>query len=424
MNFFLNKKIKAGALQYTMFIAVVIVILISTFLTLTFLQNHFKTLANFRIESIQNVDIGVQYNLENDLTYDEQQEIKLPGASEDKLISLKKHWGVFDLLTIKSIVKNNEFEKIGLVGGFQVEKPALYLKDNNNALVLVGNTNIQGDVFLPINGVKAGNISGHSYFSNQLINGTVSQSNSKLPNIKNRIYLEELSNGMIDTENSIFIELEEGKKIANSFSKPTEIYKQSGSFVLRNIKLVGNIIIQSDSLIRVENTTQLNDVLLIAPTIEVMNNVTGNFQAFATKNITVGENCKLIYPSVLFINEEKTDNSVKQDTNENAKIQINSNSSIKGMVAFLSNSTITNYKPQIVLEENSKVEGEVYCDKNFELKGTIIGSVYTNNFIATQFGSIYQNHIYNGAIVEPDLPKQYVGLQIENSTSKISEWLY
>jgi hypothetical protein len=424
VNSFIHKKIKAGALQYTMFISVVIVILISTFLLLTFLQNHFKTVSNFHIQSIQNTDLGFQYVSEREIPYDLQQDIKLPSAIESELILTKKHWGLFNLLKVQSKVKNNVFEKIGLLGGFQVKKTALYLKDNNNALVLVGNTKIQGKVFLPKNGVKGGYISGHSYYGNQLIYGPIMQSNSELPIIKNRGYLEELSKGIVDNENLIFINLIEGRKILNSFSKPTQIYKQSGVLTLRNLKLGGNIIIQSDTLIRVDNTAKLSDVLLIAPAIEIMNNVTGNFQVIARNSIVVGENCSLSYPSVLLINEKKVYSSEKSGSIESAKIQISSNSIVKGIVAFLSNNVMSNYKPQIILEENSKVVGEVYCDKNFELKGDVYGSVYTNNFIAAQFGSVYQNHIYNGNIIEANLPTQYVGLPLENSIPKTSEWLY
>ncbi len=39
---------------------------------------------------------------------------------------------------------------------------ALYLKDNNKPLVLVGGTRIDGKAYLPKRGVKSGNIAGYS----------------------------------------------------------------------------------------------------------------------------------------------------------------------------------------------------------------------------------------------------------------------
>lgn len=424
MKFFLNKKVSAGALQYTLFIAVLIVLLISTFLTLSFLQNQFKTKSNFQIQCIQNADLGFGYIAENDISYEQEKTIELSTEPESQLVITKKHWGIFDLIQVQSHVKNARFYKIGLMGGFQSEKPALYLKDNNNALVLVGNTEIRGSAFLPINGVKRGNIVGHSYYGNQLIYGTTTQSDKKLPEIKNRSYVEQLSTGMIDLEDAIYIELEEGLKIINAFSKPTQIYKQQGIVNLRDIQLTGNIIIQSDTLIKIDKTALLSDVLLIAPNITVMDGVTGNFQAIASKNITIGSNCNLTYPSVFVLNEKETENSGTIKKDETAQLLINSNTSIKGIVAFLSKNSTGSYLPQIIMEENSKVIGEVYCDKNFELKGEVSGTVYTSGFIAKQYGSIYQNHIYNGSILQGKLPQQYVGLPIKNSMPKVSKWLY
>lgn len=420
----MNKKVGAGALQYTLFIAVLIVLLISSFLTLSFLQNQFKIKSNFQIQCIKNADLGFDYLSANEITYEQEKTIILSTDIGSQLVIKKAHWGIFDLVQVQSNVKNATFHKIGLIGGFQQEKPALYLKDNNNALVLVGNTEIQGTAYLPKNGVKAGNIAGHSYYGNQLIYGSIIQSDTKLPEIKNRIYVEQLSKGIIDLQDAIYIELYEGLKIINAFSKPTQIYKQQGIVNLHDIQLTGNIIIQSDTLIKIDKTALLSDVLLIAPNITVMDGVTGNFQAIASKNITIGSDCNLSYPSVFILNEKETENSGKIKKDEIVQLLINSNTSIKGIVAFLSNNDTGSYLPQIIMDENSEVIGEVYCDKNFELKGEVSGSVYTNGFIAKQYGSIYQNHIYNGRILQGNLPQQYVGLPIENSIPKVSKWLY
>jgi hypothetical protein len=70
------------------------------------------------------------------------------------------------------------------------------------------------------------------------------------------------------------------------------------------------------------------------------------------------------------------------------------------------------------------VIGEVYCNQNTELKGAVIGSVFTNNFIANQFGSVYQNHLYHGQISIDQLPEAYVGLLFNNSKQGIAKWLY
>ena len=424
MRLIFNKKIKAGALQYTLFVAVLIMILISTFLALTYLQIHFKTTSNFQIQSIRNADMGFDYISESEIRYEEEKTIELSSDISSHLILTKKHWGVFDILKVDSKIKDASFQKIGLIGGYQSEKMALYLKDNNKALVLVGNTKIQGRAFLPKKNVKRGNIAGHSYYEKELIYGAIYSSNKKLPVIKNREYIYNLAKGVYNQENVEFIELYEGLKKVNSFNNPTQFYKQQGEINLQNIQLIGNIIIQSDKLIKVENTALLNDIILIAPRIEIKDNVGGNFQAIATNSIEVGSNCNLSYPSALIVNEEEILVSEKNKNKELVQLIINSNSSIKGIVAYLSKKQKSNYKTQIYIGKNSIIKGEVYCDKNLEPKGSVHGSVYTSNFIARQYGSVYQNHIYNGSILLNKLPQQFVGLNTENSIQKVSKWLY
>ena len=70
------------------------------------------------------------------------------------------------------------------------------------------------------------------------------------------------------------------------------------------------------------------------------------------------------------------------------------------------------------------VDGELYCEANTDLQATVNGSVYTNGFVAKQFGSIYQNHLYNARINSSQLPTAYAGLQWENSHQNIAKWLY
>lgn len=272
--------------------------------------------------------------------------------------------------------------------------------------------------------MKRGNIAGHSYYAKELIYGAIYNSSKKLPSITNREHINNLAKGVFSQENIEFIELSEGLKKVNSFNNPTQFYKQQGVLNLHNIQLIGNIIIQSDKLIKVEKTALLNDIILIAPRIEIKDNVSGNFQAITSKGIAVGTNCNLSYPSALIVNEEESISSTNSKNDELVQLIISSNSSIKGIVAYLSKKATSNYKTQVYIGENAVINGEVYCDKNLELRGNVYGSVYTNNFITKQYGSVYQNHIYNGSILLSRLPQQYVGLSMEGSMLKVSKWLY
>lgn len=421
-----NIKLKAGALQYTILIAVVIAILVFTFISLTFLYQNIKIKNNHFLQTIHQANWGVNAASNTEFPYDEIITLNSQEYSEGTTTLRKKNWGIFDVLTVTCTIGNESFTKNAMLGGFSNDRPSLYIQESNQSLVVVGDTKIEGKVFLSQNGVKRGSIGGYSYTGLQLIYGSVEPSTNTLPVINNRSYLKQLSLSLIQAENTIPLELQENSVVYNSFSNATQVVFSDTAVELQNVQLTGNIIIQSAIAIKVNQSAQLTEVLLIAPIIEISDGVTGSFQAIATNKIVVGKNCQLNYPSSLVVYENETNqtpNQNKPEENSN-QIQIQSGTELRGVVAFLSDDEIYNYAAQMSIEETVKIKGEVYCNKNVELKGTVIGSVFTKGFIAHQFGSIYLNHIYNGTILPFEYPKQYAGLGLEAKVQKIAKWLY
>jgi cytoskeletal protein CcmA (bactofilin family) len=421
-----TKKLKAGALQYTIFVSVLILLLVTTFISLAYLQQKTRIKASFFQEAVNNASKSFDYLKTHQIPYYADFNISFNNEIDNNTILSKKPWGIFDVVTSKTSVKNEYFQKMAFTGGYSTQREALFLNDNNKPLVLVGNTKIQGNVALPKKGVKRGNIAGNSYYGSQLIYGNIRLSNTSLPQLNNETYLKPYFNDSFINNEFEFFELKDNLKKVVSFDEQTELVKNFGQINLQFIELTGNIIIQSSTKIKVSISALLTDVILIAPIIEIENSVKGNFQALATKQILVGENCELNYPTSLIINEESISSSNQQNkvTDKINQIVVNENTTIKGIVAFLTNTKQTNYKPQILLEKNAIVSGEVYCEKNFELKGTVNGMIYTDSFVATQFGSVYINHIFNGTIIESNLPKQYSGLQLPSTKNKVVKWVY
>ena len=420
---FYKTKLQAGALQYTIFISVVIALLVFAFISLTHVQKKLSIKACFFQEVISSVNQSFDYLAHHNIPYHEQTEMVLSTEENVATVVHKSHWGIFDIATVTSKKRKETFTKTALLGGYQQQKTGLYLQNINQPLVLVGNTRIEGKTYLPEQGVKRGTIAGHSYMGTKLIYGSIANSNEKLPKIENEIYIKMVRDKILLEENNIFIEFQENTRLINSFEKPTNIIRSNDIIELRFVELTGNIIIHSAIKIKVYPSAKLKDVILIAPQIEIVEKVNGNFQGFATKKLTVGSNCKLTYPTALVLTE-KEKRTTQNNNEEVNQINIDKNTEIKGIIAFITKDNLENYKPQIVLEENTLITGEVYCNQNIELKGTVKGSVYTKGFIANQFGSVYKNHIYNGKILSNDLPLQYCGLSLKNAQQKVAKWLY
>ncbi len=419
------KKLKAGALQFAMFAVVVIALLLAAFVIFVHVYKTFKVQTQFTIDVVKNAKLGINYTLANDLKLNDTIALN---QNENNNTSIKLHrdyWGLFEKVTSVSNIKNKTIKNIGLMGGLQIEpdRMALYLEDNNRPLVVVGDTKIKGVSYLPKQGVKTGNISGHSYYGDRLIYGRQKTSSTLIelpPETQNEIQTISKNLSVFKADN--FIDIDAKKVFYNSFYNPVQLMYSPGLIDLSGKSLVGHIIVQSETKIVVGASTNLKEVILIAPTIDIKNGTQGRFQAFATKEITVGKNCELHYPSTLVLKENHK-RVLNTDTNKaSSLIKVQKGSHIKGAIAYLGHTS--NYNPQIIIDEGTIIEGEVYCNQNIELLGAVYGSIYTSGFVYNQSGSKYQNHIYGGTINANKLSLEYVGLPLNNTKKGIAKWLY
>lgn len=421
----INTKVKAGALQLTLFIVVVIALLLASFLIFVHTYTQFNVQSNFVVETTQNANKGIQHALHNNIPLNDSTMIQLIDDDNKSLKITRAYWGLFEKISSVASIKNYKFEKVALIGASQskLNRTVLFLEDNNKPLVLAGNTRIEGLAYLPERGIRTGNISGHSYYGDRLIYGSTRKS-SKLPKVLSE--LQEHLEHIFTDEQTNFLDISKAQKFKNSFFEPLQLVYSPDEIRLEAMTMTGYIMIQSETRIVVEASSNLKDVILIAPTVEIKDHVIGTFQVIANESISVGENCKLHYPSALVVFNEKilTPNEQQNSDDEANAITINEGSTINGVVFWNTPTKTRNYDPQVLINEKVIINGEVFCNSNLELKGTVHGTIYTSNFVARQSGSIYQNHIYNGTIIVGMLPQEYVGLPFESSKKGVVKWLY
>ena len=420
----LKHKIVSGALQFTLFIGVLVALLLIGLILLTYSHQFFILQSKATIENIQLSNTGINYLLENNLNCKDTLDIEELTTSNQKVEVQHNLWGIFDKAVVKITNRKKVFYKVALLGTKMsaLKRPALYLQENFKPLILVGKSIIKGNAFLPKQGVIPGYISGDGYTGTTLIQGQTDRSTFILPKLSLEIRrnINELLDNHLDNnidENDLF-------KTINSFTKTTKIYSRNNEILLDRNKLTGNIIIKSDKSIIIKAATVLNDVILIAPIVIFEDNVTANCQIIASKTIKIGKNCNLNYPSSLILIQKtnKLRNNIIE-SNDN-QIIIESNTIIKGTLCYFESIKEDNFKTQIVLNKDSVVKGEVFCEGNFDLKGSVIGTVYTNQFIVNRGGSLFINYIYNGKISNDLLPESFCGILFENSKKGIAKWLY
>src|SRR5690606_31089184 len=101
-----------------------------------------------------------------------------------------------------------------------------------------------------------------------------------------------------------FLDISKLKTHQNSFYNPAQVIYSNTDIALFNVSLTGHILVQSKTKITVDFSSTLKDVILIAPIIEIKAESKGTFQAFATKEINIGENGCFEYPSAFVLMED------------------------------------------------------------------------------------------------------------------------
>lgn len=427
-----TKKIQAGALQFVLFIGAVVAILLSTFMLLSFTHNQFDKKTDILITLVKSADFGLETSLDKQIGLGESIEISNENDVAIDIKVARDLWGVFEKRTVTTSHRNSKYIKTALIGGAdRNEMPALYVNDHQRPVIMAGNAMITGDAFLPEQGLKMGNIMGLSYNRSSLLYGRQKLSGSSLPSLSSELktQIAQLTRYDYLPKGEVLTTIpEEGLK--NSFQSPTLIIRDR-VVRLSKTSLVGNIIVSASYKIIVEADANLQDVVLMAPEIIIENWVKGQFQAIASESISVGKKCELAYPSALVVNKkpvfvDATNPDTKPTFNTKPAIYMDSYAWVGGFVMVLDDSAAQQYAPQIKLDDNAKVVGEVYCTKNLELKGVVTGSVATDAFIALEDGSVYQNHLYNGSINSTSLNKSYAGLLLASreDNKKVMKWLY
>ena len=198
----------------------------------------------------------------------------------------------------------------------------------------------------------------------------------------------------------------------------------TGDIRLDGITAIGNIIIKSEGKITIPATCSLTDVVLIAEEIEFETGFKGSAQAFSTKKILVGERVELTYPSALVVMTKEEGTPIANTIEQAINIEVKPSSIVNGVIVYAEENGKNNFNTQVKLWENTLVRGEVYCNQNIELMGIVEGSIFARGFMANQFGSMYQNHIYNGKVSEKALPTEYAGLLLDGKKKGVVKWLY
>jgi len=319
-------------------------------------------------------------------------------SSGDTSEITRRDWGAFRVIVANTHHKVGTVNKSAIIGyetdGFY---PALYLPERKQTLKLCGETRIEGTASLGERGAERGYITGQSYKGDKLIYGKQKKSERSLPSLKSS-----LKNANFQNYRKNCIKIDPiTTDTSFAFSEKTRLISQTEQLYIKN-SISGNIILHSFDTIVVMSDAQLENVILIAPNIRFEKGFSGSVQVIAHETIKLGKGVKLNYPSALILNEER-----KNETANKHGIFLLEESQVLGGVLLFSQKP--NSRKQLLLQvDNSRIGGLVYNLGETELKGEIIGHLYTNQFTLRAGGGQYSNHLLNAKISSDLLPEDMI----------------
>lgn len=404
--------VKGSALHFSILVATIVVLLLSSFLLLSKTQFFFKQRSADFVKEANASSKGLRHYLQFESSAGDSISYNY---LDSNLFIEQSFWGGFEKCISTS--EQTGFKKMALAGsGFYKSIPSIVLQDNFMPLAVVGNTYLEGTAILPESGVKAGSMAGQYYSGERLVYGAVQDVNDKgFPKISKpwKRYIEDLTKYIPSTYNVILDNLTDAQ---NSFFDATKYYYATEPIVLTQ-ELSGNLIIKSETAIVVEQNSAITDAFLIAPTITINENVAGRMHLVSTDSIIIKKGVRLEYPSSLVL-LDKT-----EDQNQGF-IKIAKDALIQGNVIYLSDTTEEIATSSIILETGSEVRGAVYCQGALDVQGIIQGSAMTYYTLASENGQRYKNHLFDAKIMTKNVPINSAGIPLENTQKSIALWLY
>lgn len=419
-----SKRIQGSALVIVLVLSLVVLILLGGVMVFMY---HTKTqiYRNFRWQALESNALSAIHVQLAKPEGGPKTVFDLYGKGKDSVLTSQYSWGVWGIISVKAFAKKDTISKMAIFGYPTTDslRSAIYMVDQNRPLSIAGNTEIVGPVYLPEAGIKRGYIEGMGYMSIDLVKGAIRKSGSKMPPIDEgtlsplKEILAQVSSDSVATITTQNEDLLRRDSLVVSFASPMVTIATNQKVDLGRKVWKGPIRLTSTKPIRIKESTQLEHIILVAPSILVDGRFKGKMQAFATDSITVGSRAALLYPSCLGL----VKNRVKK---VQPFISIADYSTVSGLV--FTHSAITDRVMSLVqLSSFGLVRGQIFADGFAEIKGRVQGNVTCQKFFLRTPSSIYENYLLDAKINSQVLPTSYVGSKLIPSAKnkKIIQWV-
>jgi hypothetical protein len=300
---------------------------------------------------------------------------------DSKVFISYRNWGLYDLVDIWSY--NKMKRKIWLYGRKYESKynAAFWLGNNNKNLDLVGNTEVEGNLFV-------GNDISYSQIKNEYFSGKkidiryINKSTQFLPDFyadKRNLVLSFYSNYHKSPE------IHDNSIIDVGFDEVLKEYSCTDK--LSNINVTGNVILKGEN-IEIDSSVRLKDIIMVSNSVKIKNGFKGSVQIFAKDSVIVENKAYLEYPSGIYLENEKA-----------GKIKMSSESEVNGYVIVnITDETLKNNSLNFEMSPTSTIRGLLFVNGIAQIQGEIYGSVFLKDSYLFKNEGYYTNILYNTKI--------------------------
>lgn len=418
--------LRAGALIYAVVVSFIFVLISGSIILLKYQSLFYQGILEQEEILMINAGSGINLLLANWQTFEEgtTKTVDLFKEGSDSVNLMTRQWGLYRVMASEAMHRGKKFEKACVSACRPDTSLALYLANTDDALALCGKTLIKGKCFLPKGGVKRAYIEGQTFQGNKLIDGLTEEAQKQLPSVDG--YLLEQNMKLLSgifTENDSIVNwnmLPNGD-INNSFLDKTLVITSESPISLNGLNIRGNVVIWAKGEVTIESSSVLEDVLICAPKVVIADRFNGSLHIVANKEIIIGEECSLNYPSSITILREKA-----QEV-EKTTIKMGEESRLKGVLMLYEKQTSFRNPSLISIGEDVEIEGQVYTNSSFENKGKVYGNVYCKEFYLKTPSSVYGNHLLNAEINASKLSRLYSGVEVGSNANPeylVAKWVY
>lgn len=345
-------------------------------------------------------------------------------AAEDSIAIESYAWGLYDVALCRAFLQSDTVRSAFLMARVpdSLSSPALYITDEDRPISVSGKSRISGAAYLPKAGIEAAYVADRSYEGDKrLVIGEKRVSGKTLPAL-NAGRLLNIDNYYAGANQKTEAGISKESLNASFQRQPAILHLDKNASVLQT-SFTGHILIQSDTLITIDSSARLSQVIVCAPAVRIMSGFQGDCQIFVTDSARIGERSILRYPSAIV--------AVRQSApvaGQPPRITLEKGASLYGSICCYDATSNTSIKPVIDLGSHVILDGHIYTNGylNYHPEVQINGSLYTGRTLFQSNYARFENYLIDIQIDIRKRSKYYLSSDLFPDATgpyQILQWL-